>query len=77
MTCECIEKVNKFLGEQGLALSTICLMNMETGSVRESVYIATERLTRGVRTKKKKMTPNFCPFCGEWAKPGPKPEPFK
>ncbi len=66
MMCNCKEKVNEELAKHNTVLSENSLINMTTGSVQQSLILATERLSlNGKRTKVWTVHPSFCPFCGE------------
>lgn len=62
MNCDCIEKANTLLGNEGLALKLHQTVNMTTYEVSQSLALETIALKRGA--KKKKLFPAFCPFCG-------------
>lgn len=64
--CECIAKANAQLEAQNLILREVSLINMTTGSVRQSLVLPVERLRGdGKRSKTKHVIPSYCPFCGE------------
>jgi hypothetical protein len=70
--CDCITLVNQRLAENNTVLSETSMINMKTGSIRQSLIIRTERLSRDKpRTRVKMVIPSFCPFCGERVKPEP------
>jgi hypothetical protein len=62
--CDCVEKVNANLKPHNTVLSEISMLNMMSGTSRQSLKIATEKLHRK-RSKVKVVIPTFCPFCGE------------
>lgn len=62
--CDCIERVNKALGEQGRALRTVSTTSFVTG---ETKCIGLEIATDWIKPSRKKqniLMPTFCPFCG-------------
>lgn len=53
------------LAKSNTVLDQVSLLNFKTGTVRESIKIATARRDRmQPRTKVKTVLPSFCPFCG-------------
>lgn len=64
MTCKCVDNVNDGLKDKNCALDMISLMNMEDGTVRQSLRIPTFRLDRSVKRWTRNVIPAYCPFCG-------------
>lgn len=62
--CKCVERVNKHLAEHNTVLDQTSLINMKTGTVRESMMVATRKLDKKKRGGAKIMLPSYCPFCG-------------
>jgi hypothetical protein len=64
MACECIALTNKALADENLMLDVAHWTNLQTGAIRTTVRIGTEKVKpkRGQRCPS--FVPKFCPFCG-------------
>jgi len=66
--CNCIEKVNKLLANEGtnakVASPELVNGNLEKITLNRA-QVLTEKLDTTKRTKLVKITADFCPFCGE------------
>lgn len=63
--CDCVKRVNEGLAASNACLAEITLMNFETGKMRQSLRVMTERLSSKTKKWTRSVIPNYCPFCGE------------
>lgn len=72
--CDCVDDVNKMLEKENTFLEKVSLLNMKTGTCRESIHLVTGKLDRKKKGKAKVMLVTFCPFCGQRYAPEQKDE---
>ncbi len=67
--CDCIEKANEVLAEHNARIDTRESMNMKTGGVRDVLLVPLTKINNKSRKPLPPMYMNYCPLCGEKAKP--------
>lgn len=61
--CDCVRKVNEALRHHNAVLDLATTINLETGTVRAFIKIATRKASKGSK-KAPIVRASFCPFCG-------------
>lgn len=71
MNCDCIDKVNKKLADQNIALDTSIVLGKDMGSADAVLTLSThwKDRSKAKRGKKPPTVPvTLCPFCGKSAR---------